>query len=386
MAQEDQSEKTEEPTHKKLQDAREKGQVPKSREFNTALILMAGALIALSLGPALGREIMRVLATFIEQPHEIATDLDNLRLVLIDAVLSLGWVLGLGALGLVVAAASAGLIQHGPVWSGESLKPKISKISLTKGLKRQFSLKALVEFAKGILKLAVVAAVALMVLLPDLDTLPLLIDQEPGQTLRVLFVLSLKMVAGVIAAITVIAGLDLMYQRYEFTKQQRMSRREVRDEHKQTEGDPMVKARLRSIRMEKARRRMMAAVPEAAVVVTNPTHYAVALKYDEIEMEAPTLVAKGTDLVAQRIRVLAEENDVPIVENPPLARALHAGELGQMIPVETYRAVAEVISYIWRLRGYKRRDTPDAGAQTRRRGRARRRRSARPVSGHGERA
>ena len=168
--------------------------------------------------------------------------------------------------------------------------------------------------------------------------------------------LSLKLLAGVLAVLAAVAGLDLIYQRYEFTKQQRMSRRDIKDEHKQTEGDPMVKARLRSIRMEKARRRMMAAVPKADVVITNPTHYAVALKYDEVEMDAPVVVAKGVDIVAERIREVAREHNVPIVQNPPLARTLFTVDLDHMIPLDVYKAAAEVISYVWRLKGHRRRD------------------------------
>jgi flagellar biosynthetic protein FlhB len=160
-----------------------------------------------------------------------------------------------------------------------------------------------------------------------------------------------KMLIAVLAVVTVIAALDMLYQKVQHTKQMRMSRQEIKDELKQTDGDPMVKARLRQIRMERARQRMMQAVPESTVVVTNPTHFAVALKYEHDSMDAPELVAKGADLVAKRIREVAEENDVPLVENPPLARALYGGvEVGQPIPTEHYRAVAEVIGYVMQLR------------------------------------
>jgi flagellar biosynthetic protein FlhB len=163
------------------------------------------------------------------------------------------------------------------------------------------------------------------------------------------------MLVGVCAIITVIAGIDFMYQKFEFQKSMRMSKQEIKDEMKQSEGDPMIKARLRQLRTERARKRMMAAVPDADVVITNPTHYAVALKYDIDEMPAPRLVAKGVDSIAQRMRKVAEENDVAIVENPPLARALHAGvQIDQDIPETHYKAVAEVIGYVWRLKGKSR--------------------------------
>jgi flagellar biosynthetic protein FlhB len=352
----DQSEKTEDPTQKKLSDARDKGQVAKSKEFNTWLILTTATLLILTIGPSIARTIGGSLVIFIEQPHMLATDFDSLRGILMGRAVEVAWALGLTALLLMVAAVAAGVMQHGFVWSTESLKPQLSRLSLIEGFKRQFSLKQVVEFLKSILKLAVVAAVGLFVILPYLDTLPLLITMEPAQTLDYLYGLALKLLAGVIGAMAVITAIDIAYQRFEFTKQQRMSRRDIKDELKQSEGDPMVKARLRAVRMERARQRMMAAVPEADVVVTNPTHYAVALKYDEVEMEAPTVVAKGADFVAKRIRELAQENDVPIVENPPLARALFQAEVNQVIPADTYRAVAEVISYVWRIKGYKRRD------------------------------
>ena len=370
MAYEDQAEKTEEPTAKKLKDARDKGQVPKSREFNTWLILLAATLVILALGPSIARTVAGALAGFIDHPHEMATDFESLRLALSHTLLRVGLALGLAAIIMVAAAAGAGLLQHGPVWSVESLKPETDKISLIKGFRRQFSVKSLVEFAKGIVKLVVVGAVALAVLWPHLHTLPLLVGADMEVVLERMYWLALELLAGVIAAATVIAGLDLLYQRYEFSRSQRMSRRDIRDEHRQTEGDPMVRARLRSIRMEKARQRMIAAVPEADVVVTNPTHLAVALKYDEVEMEAPTLVAKGADLVAERIRAVAREHEVPIVENPPLARALFQVELDRTIPIETYKAVAEVISYVWRLKGHQRRDRPEPAAGPGRAGQA----------------
>jgi len=297
-----------------------------------------------------------VLLPFIESPHAIALDFVALRLVIFDTVIDLMMVMGLGAAGLLLVAGSAGFMQHGLVWSFETLKPEISKISLVKGFQRLFSLKSLVEFAKGVGKLALVAAVGVFVLLPHVDALPLMVDQDVADIPAVMHELAMLLLAGVIGALAAVAGLDMLYQRYEFTKQQRMSRRDIKDEHKQTEGDPMVKARLRSIRMEKARQRMMAAVPDADVVVTNPTHYAVALKYDEVEMEAPIVVAKGADFIALRIREIALEHKVPIVENPPLARALFQVDLDQTVPLDAYKAVAEVISYVWRLKGYKRRD------------------------------
>lgn len=210
----------------------------------------------------------------------------------------------------------------------------------------------MVEFIKGILKLIIVGGIAYILLAPEFDRLEALLQMDVIDLLREIQVLIIRMMIGVVSIMAVIAALDYAYQRYEHLKQMRMSRQEVRDEYKQSEGDPQVKARLRQIRTERARTRMMAAVPQADVVVTNPTHFAVALQYDSESMAAPTVVAKGADDVAFRIRDIANDNDVPIVENPPLARALFAGvDIDQQIPEEHYKAVAQLISYVYGLKG-----------------------------------
>lgn len=355
MSDEDKSEKTEEPTSKRLQDARDKGQVATSKEVNTWMMLAAGTGLVMLAGPAVGRDLMNALARFIFAPHEMSVDLGSLLQAMWSISDIIGVTMGLIAGVLMVTAMAGGLMQHGIVLSAESLKPDITKLSLIKGVKRMFSLKALAEFLKGIIKLILVASVVIIVLLPESDRLTSMVGQETERTLDDIYVLSLKILVAVVIAMGFIAIADFAYQKHEFLKQQRMSKREIKDEYKQVEGDPMVKARLRSIRMDRARRRMMAAVPDASVVITNPTHYAVALKYDEKEMEAPVVVAKGADLVAQKIREIAKENNIPITENPPLARALFASvEVDQMIPADQYKAVAEIISYVWRLKNKSR--------------------------------
>lgn len=348
----DQSEKTEEPTQKKLSDARNKGQVATSKEVNTWLILLASSILLLSMGPFMAGSVVDAVRPFVEQPHAISTDFPNLRDILLETIIEIGVALAAAALILVLAAGTAGFIQHGFVFSAHSLKPEITKISPLKGLKRMFSLKSVIELLKGIIKMALVTAVALFIVFPKLEDLPLIITEAPGDVLDRLFTLGLYIFASVVGAMTVIAIIDFIYQKFEYTKQQRMSKQEIKDEQKQLEGDPMVRARLRSLRMERARNRMMTAVPTADVVITNPTHYAVALKYDPDVMEAPTMVAKGSDLIAKRIREIAEENRVPIMRNPPLCRALHAAmDIDDTIPLEHYKTVAEIISYVWRLKG-----------------------------------
>jgi flagellar biosynthetic protein FlhB len=250
-----------------------------------------------------------------------------------------------------VLALFSGFVQNGVLFSAEQLMPKLDKISPMAGFHRLFSTKAVVELVKGVLKLAVVGTVLTMVVMPHLAH----ITELPGYTVPDLLIYTGKLAGKVLlaslAVITVIAGLDMFYQRFAHMKSLRMSKQEIRDEMKQTDGDPMIKSRLRQIRMERARRRMMAEVPKATVVITNPTHFAVALRYEQSKMEAPIVVAKGADVVAARIRELAQENDVPIVENPPLARALYATvDLDHPVPSEHYRAIAEIIGYVMKLK------------------------------------
>jgi flagellar biosynthetic protein FlhB len=347
----DKSQKTEEPTQKKLEDARKKGQVASSREVNHWFMILGITAGVLLFVPSTMRDIKLALLPFVEVPHAMNTDLGQLRLILFDLLTDLGLALLLPIALLVVAALGGGLVQNGLVIAAERIQPRLERISLVNGVKRLFSLKAVMEFLKGLLKLAVVGTVATLLILPAFDNLATMPAFEIHDVMAFIHHSAQRMLVGVLAVVSVIAVLDFLYQKYEFRKTMRMSRHELREEFKQTEGDPMIKSRLRQIRMERARRRMMAAVPEADVVVTNPTHFAVALKYEPAEMAAPRVVAKGVDSLARRIREIAEEHDVVVVENPPLAQALYTGvEIDQEIPEEHYRAVAEIIGYVFRLK------------------------------------
>ena len=249
-------------------------------------------------------------------------------------------------------AIAAPILQHGPIYSPKALEPKAEKFNPVKGFKRIFSARQMMEFVKGILKLSIVTAVGILTVLPALPALDIVPSFSVPDFLAGLYDLVMNMMIAVVAVLAVIAILDMLFQRQQHHKQMRMTKQEVKEEFKQSEGDPMIRQRLRQIRQDRARTRMMQAVPEADVVITNPTHYAVALKYRSEDMEAPRLVAKGADLIAQKIRELAEEHDIAIVENPPLARALFASvDLDAEVPPEHYQAVAEVISYVWSLEG-----------------------------------
>lgn len=348
----DESTQTEEPTAKRQQEARARGQVPLSREVNSWLVLLAATLGLVSFADDMMRSGRQLVHHFLEKPHMIPVELGTLPGFILDVTLSAAVVVGPIILAILAASIASTMVQVGWLFSPQALKPSFEKLSPLKGLSRLFSMTSLIEFAKGLLKLAIVGTTCWIVAAPTFDSLPLFVLREPEAAMTVLGGMSMKLLIATIAVLTLVAAADVAYQRVRLNKELRMSRTEIRDEIKDQEGDPMVKAKLRQIRHERSRRRMMQAVPKADVVITNPTHYAVALKYDRDAMDAPVLVAKGIDAVALRIREIAQDNDVPIVENPPLARALHATvELDEEIEPEHYKAVAEIISYVMRLRG-----------------------------------
>jgi len=347
----DDSQKTEEPTGKRLSDAREKGQVARSQEVSHWFMILALALVVGIFSPSLMSDIGGVLRPFLEQPHLMALEAGGMRDILTGAAIGILKV-SLVPLGIILAAGlAAGTIQNGIIVTTEQIQPKLSKIGFKKGFKKMFSTRALSDFLKGLLKLVIVGVVVCLILWPDRHTLLAIPTMPVEAMLALVRVESVKVIVGVLAVMSLVALIDVIYQRFQHHKELRMTKQQVKDEHKQSEGDPLIKGRLRQIRVERARRRMMAAVPEADVVITNPTHYAVALKYDQRTMEAPRVVAKGVDNVALRIREVAEEHKVAIVENPPVARALHAAvEIDQEIPPEHYKAVAEIIGYVMRLK------------------------------------
>ena len=349
----DDSQKTEEPTARRLEQAREKGQVAKSQEVTHWFMILAGALMIGVFGKTFAGGIADSLYKFIARPHSIRVDgSGELRELMSETFGQLGLAFLMPVSVVVLAAFISGFIQNGFIFSTETITPKLSKLSLAKGLKRLFSTRSVVEFVKGILKICIVASVIVLLLWPEREVVFLVASMDAAQFMGTLQTLAIRVLVGVLSIMTVIAAVDYLYQKQQYTKELRMSKQDLKDEYKQSEGDPMIKARLRQIRTERARRRMMSAVPEADVVVTNPTHYAVALKYDHEAMDAPVLVAKGADQVALRIREVAEEHDIPVVENPPIARALYDNvELDQAIPAEHYKAVAEIIGYVMRLKG-----------------------------------
>jgi flagellar biosynthetic protein FlhB len=250
----------------------------------------------------------------------------------------------------MLAAIFGNMIQHRLVWSAEPLKPRLSKISPLAGLKRQFSSQALANFLKGVVKLVVIGAVMTALLWPQRDRLEGLVQTDMAGTLAITKSFALTVLGTVVAILFFVASADYLFQYRQWNERQKMSVRELKEEFKQTEGDPIIKAKIRQLRQNRMRKRMIAAVPKASVVIANPTHYAIALQYER-GMNAPLCVAKGVDALAQRIREVAGEHSIPVVENPPLARALHAAvEVDQEIPPEHYKAVAEIIGFVMKLR------------------------------------
>jgi len=349
---EDAEDKSEEPTGRKLGQAREEGQVPQSQEIRIWAGLV-GTLVVLSLmGPGLAEDVSRLMLPFIAHPHDLPMDRESLGALLSNEVIEVIKVMAMPLGLLLFLAVGSNVAQNGLMFVPKRLAPDFNKLNPMSGVKRMFSVRNLVEFGKSLLKVGAIGFVLFLTLRSHMDEYIGLAAVDLMGMVEYLRHQVVFLVMVVVLMVTALAAADYTYQRWTFMQQMRMTKQEVKDEHKQTEGDPMVKGRLRGLRMQRARQRMMSAIPQATVVVTNPTHFACALKYDMEAMGAPVLVAKGADLIAKRIRELAEENEVPVVENPPLARALYATvELDQEVPPEHYKAVAEVIGYVMKLKG-----------------------------------
>jgi flagellar biosynthetic protein FlhB len=354
----DESERTEEPTEKKIEDALKKGQTPYSREAPVFASLL-GILLVLGL---LASELTGEFAKSLARLHDMAADVtleDGA-----DATAVFLHVYGASALFVVpivillaIFGVVAALAQSSPRLVAERIKPKLERISPLAGAKRIFGSQGLAEFLKALFKFTVVGAIALALLAGELPAMIEAVFTDPALLPTRMLSTATRLLAVVCTATIVLVAADLVWTRFKWRRDLMMTRREVKDELKQSEGDPILKARMRSVQKDRSRRRMLTAVPRSTVVVTNPTHYAVALHYQRGEGGAPRLVAKGADKVALRIRAIAKQNAVPVVEDPPLARALyHAVEVDRFIPEEFYRAVAQVLYYVYT------RETADEGS------------------------
>lgn len=340
--------RTEDPTPKRLADARKKGDAPKSQEVNATMMLMAAALAFWMFMAPMARMSFSAISAFIDHPHDFVVDAQSMTGLFKAVSLAMG-AAGAGiALLFVATAVLANIVQAAPVFTVERMKPKLSKLSPIAGAKRVFGPTGLVNFGKGVFKILIVGSILIYALWPDRHQLSGLIQSDERALLTAIQQSVLKLLGFTIAAMAVISALDYGYQRHAWMKRLRMTKEEVKRELKESEGDPIIKAQLRQQREARARRRMMVAVPDATVLIMNPTHFAVALRYDDGDDGAPICVAKGQDDLALRMRAVARENDVPVIEDPPLARALHASvEIDDEIPVEHFEAVAKIIGFIF---------------------------------------
>lgn len=355
MAQDNGMDRTEKPTPKKLSDARKKGQVAQSREIPSAMILMTALAVFYFGGQGMVRQLtdlMRVSFRDLEgEWMQSAASVDAMAGWLFQQSLT---ILMPMMIALLVIGVVANVAQFGFNFKENLMVPDFKKLNPVSGVKNLISLKALVELIKSIFKIGFVGLIAYLMLRRELTIIPTLIHAEVVETAAYMGTVAFKIAFFVCLGLIVLAAADFAYQRWQHQKNLMMTKQEVKEERKQSDGDPQVKSRIRSMQMEMAQRRMMEAIPTADVVITNPTHFAVAIRFDAAAMAAPQVVAKGADLIAQRIREIAGEHDVPLVENKPLARALfRSTEIGDFIPAELYRAVAEVLAYVYRLKGIR---------------------------------
>jgi flagellar biosynthetic protein FlhB len=350
MAEDNDTERTEDPTQKRLDDAHAKGDVAKSQEVNTWFVIAGATLVLSTFSGSLGAGILNPMRNLIANSWMIRTDGPGLLALAQHIEYALIAAVGVPFLMLMLAAIAGNMIQHRLVWSSESLKPKLSKISPGAGFKRIFGKQAVANFAKGLFKLIALGAVMTAVLWPERHRLEAMVRFDPAAIMGVTTGMTMHLLGAVVAMLAVVAIADYFFQYRTWYERQKMTLQEMKEEFKQSEGDPHVKGRIRQLRQQRMKKRMMAAVPKASVVITNPTHYSVALAYDR-GMAAPVCVAKGVDNIAFKIREVAKEHDIPIVENVPLARSLYATvDIDEEIPVEHYHAVAEVIGFVMRLK------------------------------------
>lgn len=351
MSEHDQEDRTEQPTAKRLQDAREKGQVPRSRELSNIAVLGGAAVTLLVMAPSIGanarawlRAALTIDPAILDQPDRL---LPHFGVLLLKLMLYVSPIIAVGFAACFIAP----MVMGGLRFTTDSVMPKFERMSPMAGMKRMYGSEALAEFGRSLLRVAIVGGVGAMVLkrhMSDFLTIPRM-DLADAAT-NGLWAVAASILA-IIAAMGVLALLDVPWQHFSQIRKLRMTKQEIREEYKQQEGSPEVKGHLRNMQRQMASQRMMEAVPTADVVIVNPTHYAVALKYETHSMSAPTVVAKGVDEVALRIREIAAEHKVTLVEAPPLARVLYRqAKVGQEIPVKLYEAVAQVLTYVFQLK------------------------------------
>ncbi len=345
-------EKTEKATPKKRQDARKKGQVVKSQDVTAAVLLLILFLFLYVWAPFMLEGLFSFFHQFIEKNILIESITEETVMEIYAQTLTeMASILLPFLLIAVVTGIGANYFQFGLLFTTETLKFDLKKMDPIKGIKKIISLRAIINLLKSLLKVAFIGAVTTLIIWMNMADVLILAFQNPWDILST--VASLTALMGIAAALVLIfiAILDYVYEKYEYEKNLKMTIQDIIDEHKNAEGDPQVKSKIKQRQREMAMRRMMQEIPSADVVITNPTHYAIALKYDEQNMDAPKVIAKGTDFVAQKIKLIAKEHDVVMVENRPLARAMYDKvEIGDFVPEEFFKAVAEILAYVYRIK------------------------------------
>jgi len=352
MAEESSSggEKTEEPSAKRRADFRKKGQVAQSKEVQTALLFTLVLLLWIFYMPSFWSGLSKLLSTLLRNPDSFdgtPSDVYNLTIFLVKEMATL--LLPLFFLVMVTGFFSS-VFQIGWLFTTRPLTPDFSKLNPIKGFGRMFSMKSLVDLVKSVLKVILIGWVAYATVYSHFEQALILVDTSVTETILFLGRTATLILAKVCGILILIAAIDFLYTRYEMEEKMKMTKQEVKEEFKEMEGDPYIKSQIRRIQQEMARKRMMAEVPEADVVITNPTHLSVAIKYDTATMDAPVIIAKGADHVAMKIREIARENEIPLIENPPVARLLHKIDLGAAIPEELFKAVAEILAHVYSLK------------------------------------
>ena len=352
MAEESFQERTEKATPRRIKEAREKGQVARSQELSSVIVMICGVAALMALGPAMSAQMRGLttwafadLAKFSFDPAASQGFLFSVAWVFAKATAPIIIV-------LVIISFGSAYIQVGSLFSTSALEPKFDKLNIISGFKNIISTRSLVALARDVIKLTIIAIVAYYAVRKELPGFVSLTEMGTGEIAATMIAVSVRICFKILLALLVIAILDYVYQRFEYLRGLKMSRQDIKEEFKLTEGDPLVKGRIRAIQRQQARKRMMQDVPKADVVITNPTHLAIALQYDPDTMDAPTVLAKGERLVALAIRKIAEEAGIPIIENKPLAQALFKTvEIGMQVPANLYKAVAEILAYVYSLKG-----------------------------------
>lgn len=344
-------EKTEQATPRKRREAREEGNVAQSTEVNSAIVLLVG-IVGLKFLASYYLNGLYFISQFVfTRLSVIEITTSNATDYLTQGVKFLGMVMAPLALLILIAGVLSNVLQSGFLISGKALAPKFSKLNPLKGLKRMVSMKSLVEVLKGLLKVIIIGIVSYITIRNESDIFLQIINLDVQSIVAIVGSIGYKIGLRASIVLIILAAFDYAYQKYEYEKNLRMTKQEIKEEYKRTEGDPIIKARIRSIQRERARRRMLSEVPKADVIITNPTHLAVAIQYDSENANAPVVIAKGARLVAQKIKEIGKTHNIPIVENKPVARMLfQTTEIGMEIPYDMYQAVAEILAYVYQLR------------------------------------